>query len=175
MMKPDSALAAAHHQLMSSHHKLSEASKTSSISVSGAGSEKSNSVKAEPLDQMSLYSSHFASAASKPPHPLTGMSQHDSSMLTGLPHLTPAPYTTSHHQGFSLDDMKYPNTHSHVHPQPDYSSFAAASATSAAAMTASAGGVFGYPTRAVDSALDIHSNHHIHHHHHHHKLNLQTS
>ena len=76
MMKPDSALAAAHHQLMSSHHKLTEASKTASISVSG--SEKSNSVKAEPLDQMSLYSSHFASTGvTKPPHPLTSMAQHD--------------------------------------------------------------------------------------------------
>ena len=106
-MKPDSsALAAAHHQLMSSHHKLSEVDKNF---VKSTSSEKSSSsVKAEPLEQMSLYSSHFASAAAAsgvtkpPPHPLTGMTQHDSSMLTGLPHLTPAPYTTSHHQGFSI-------------------------------------------------------------------------
>ena len=154
-MKPESALTAAaaaqvaHHQLMTSHHKLSEVK----------SSDKS-SVKAEPLEQMSLYSSHFATA--KPPHPLTGMTQHDPSMLTGLPHLTPAPYSTPH-QGFSLEDYKYPSTHSH---QPDYSSLSSTSMPSS--------GVFAYPGLTNPE----HSTHHHHHHHHHHKLNqlnLQTS
>ena len=59
MMKTDPALsaaAAAHHQLMTSHHhhKLNEVT-----SVAGAAGNKSNdkSVKAEPLEQMSIYSS----------------------------------------------------------------------------------------------------------------------
>ncbi len=126
----------------------------------------------------SLYSSHFAKAAqavSAGPasHPaLSSMSQHDvsatSSMLTGLPPLTPAPFNThSMHQGFSLDDMKYHHTTPHHHhsyphttPHQDYSSFAAATS-----MTPS--GVFStYP--GLSSAE--HSNHH-----HHTKLNLQTT
>ena len=82
MMKTDPALsaaAAAHHQLMTSHHhhKLND--------VSAVAKSNDKSVKAEPLEQMSIYSSHFAAAAAaKPPHPLTGMPQHDSAgMLTG--------------------------------------------------------------------------------------------
>ena len=81
-MKTDPALsaaAAAHHQLMTSHHhhKLND--------VSAVAKSNDKSVKAEPLEQMSIYSSHFAAAAAaKPPHPLTGMPQHDSAgMLTG--------------------------------------------------------------------------------------------
>jgi hypothetical protein len=139
--------------------------------------KSNNSVKAEPLDQMasSLYSSHFAKPPVPPTHPaLSGMTQHDptGSMLTGLPHLTPAPFSTGHHpavathhhQGFSLvDDMKYHNPHSYH--QTDYSSFAAASA--ATSMTSS--GVFAYPGL---SGTPEHSTHHVHHHHA--KLNLQT-
>ena len=88
MMKTDPALsaaAAAHHQLMTSHHhhKLNE---VTSVAGAAAGNKSNDkSVKAEPLEQMSIYSSHFAAAAAaKPPHPLTGMPQHDSAgMLTG--------------------------------------------------------------------------------------------
>ena len=117
--------------------------------------DKSSSVKAEPLDQVapSFYSSPFAAKAPTTHHPLSGMTQHDttSSMLTGLPHLTPAPFSNhSHHphQGF-LDDMKYHNSHSHQ----DYSaSFAAASAGSS--------GVFSYP------GLTTSTEHSTHHHHH---------
>ena len=103
MMKGDSALtaaaaaSAAHHQLLTSHHhhKLNEVK-------SGPTDKSGSSVKAEPLDQMSLYSSHFATATEPSHYPLT---QHDPSVLTGLPHLTPAPYSTvapPHHQGFSI-------------------------------------------------------------------------
>ena len=88
MMKTDPALsaaAAAHHQLMTSHHhhKLNEVTSVAGAAVGNKSNDKS--VKAEPLEQMSIYSSHFAAAAAaKPPHPLTGMPQHDSAgMLTG--------------------------------------------------------------------------------------------
>lgn len=126
-----------------------------------------SSVKAEPLEQMtasSLYSSHF----SKAPHPLSGMGQHaaDTSMLTGLPHLTPAPFTThhtGHNAGFSLDEMKYHAHNSHVHQPSDYSSFAAASSSMASGHH---GHVFSYPGLTSTE----HSTHH-----HHAKLNLQAS
>ena len=122
--------------------------------MASARLDKSSSVKAEPLDQVapSFYSSPFAAKAPTTHHPLSGMTQHDttaSSMLTGLPHLTPAPFSnhTHHHQGF-LDDMKYHNSHSHQ----DYSaSFAAASAGS---------NPFAYPSLATSTE---HSTHHHHH------------
>ena len=148
-------------------------------------------MKPEPLDQMALYSSHFAKAPSSAvtPHPasvLSGMSQQahaeavsaTSSMLTGLPHLTPAPFNThSMHQGFpSLDDMKYHNTHQ-IHPahahahahqhHPDYSSFAA----SAAANQLTSGHLGSFSSYPGLGAASEHSNHH----HHHAKLNLQTT
>lgn len=167
-----------------------------SIPDSVKTSVNSSSVKPEPLDQMALYSSHFAKApptAAVTPHPasvLSGMSQYaheavsaaSSSMLTGLPHLTPAPFNSnSMHQGFSLDDMKYHNTHqihaahhptSHHQYHPDYSSFAASAASlGASSMTSMTSGHLGsfssYPGLASASE---HSNHH-----HHAKLNLQTT
>lgn len=126
--------------------------------------DKSSNVKAEPLEQVasSFYSTPFPKAPTTH-HPLSGMSQHDTStsMLTGLPHLTPAPFSTHthHHHAYSLDDMKsYHNSHSHQ----DYSaSFAAASAGSNPA-SAAAAGVFSYPGLA--SSATEHSTHHHHHH-----------
>ena len=153
--------------------------------MSTSDSKSGSSVKPEPLDQMALYSSHFGkappSAVSAHPAVLSGMSQHaeaaaTSSMLTGLPHLTPAPFNTHsmHSGGFSDDIMKYHNTHQihhphHHHHQPDYTSFAA-SAAAASSMTSGHLGSFStYPGLASASE---HSNHH---HHHHAKLNLQTT
>lgn len=164
MKSDNSGVAHANHQLMSSGGRLDSAKSTS------------GSVKAEPLEQMALYSSHFA----KTPSALSNHQHVDtaSSMLTGLPHLTPAPYTM--HQGFTLDDMKYHHHHhpaaasaaaaaAHTHPQPDYSSFAAsAAAASAASMTT-------FPSYPGLSSAPEHSNVHHHHHHHHAKLNLQTT
>lgn len=135
-------------------------------------SNDSKSVKAEPLEQMasSLYSSHFSKA---PTMPLSGMGHESStagSMLTGLPHLTPAPFNThSMHQGFphSLDEMKnHHYSHSHHHPHQDYSSFAASAASAASPFSS-------YSAAAVAAE---HSNHINHHHHHHHSAaKLQTS
>ena len=186
-----SSPSSAHHQLMAASSRLD--SRSSGL-TDPLKTSNSSSVKPEPLDQMALYSSHFAKAppptASVTPHSasvLSGMSQHaheavsaaSSSMLTGLPHLTPAPFNThSMHQGFSLDDMTYHNTHqihaahhptSHHQYHPDYSSFAASAASlGASSMTSGHLGSFSsYPGLASASE---HSNHH-----HHAKLNLQTT
>lgn len=168
MKSDNTGVAHANHQLMSSTRSLDSGKSTSS----------SSAVKAEPLEQMALYSSHFG----KTPSALSSHHQHvdataASSMLTGLPHLTPAPY--SMHQGFTLDDMKYHHHHHpipsaaaasvHHNPQPDYSSFAAsAAAASAASMTS-------FPSYPGLASAPEHSNVHHHHHHHHAKLNLQTT
>ena len=143
-----------------------------------------SSVKAEPLEQMasSLYNSHFGKAPTAP-HPLASMGPHESAsaattgMLTGLPHLTPAPFNShSMHQSsaFSLEDMKY-NTHSH-HPHHTHVPYQTtdyfASAATAAATSMNPGGVFpNYASLATPTS--DHSSHQ--HHHHHPKLNLQTT
>ena len=151
-------------------------------------SKNSNSsVKAEPLEQMasSLYNSHFGKAPTAP-HPLgVSMAPHEAAasvastgMLTGLPHLTPAPFNShSMHQStaFSLEDMKY-NSHSH-HPHhthvPHQTTDYFASAASAAATSMPPGGVFQNYASLATPTTD-HSSHQ-HHHHHHPKLNLQTT
>ncbi len=133
---------------------------------------------------------HHALAASDP-----------SGMLTGLPHLTPAPFNAhaahahAHAHAYpSLDDMKYHNAaaaHSHhvPHPQTDYASslHSHMGVTSAASAAAASTSSFPYPpslsSSAASSATGLSASpitehsHPMHNSvvHHHAKLNLQTS
>ncbi len=199
-MKSDGITGTANNPLMSVAGKLAGTSVSDPLKVNNNGDK---SVKAEPsFDHMaasSFYSSHFGTkGAMGAPYPLTGATgAHDPSagMLTSLPHLTPAPFSShaAHAHAVaaagypSLDDMKAYNNvspHSHLAPhpgaathQPDYSSLHSMGATAA-----TSSGVFSYPGLSAGSAVSfpptgVNSPEHSHHSHNsaHHHAKLQTS